>query len=335
MHFNLKTILVTGSVGFIGSALVNKLLAEGYKVIGIDNHNEHYDGGLKENRLKIFNSHENYIHHRLDITNFIMLEEVFKKYKPVIVINLAALAGVRYSVENPIAYVNSNINGFANIIECARKQNVKHFIYASSSSIYGAEVETPFSTMQKSDTPLNIYAATKKSNELIAHSYSHLYGMNTSGLRFFTVYGPWGRPDMALFKFTKLINENKPIQIYNNGLHKRDFTYIDDIVAGILLVLKGHEARTHEGSYEILNIGRGHPVSLLAFIEAIENALEKKATKEFLPAQEGDMLETYADISPITKEYGYSPKMNIQEGVNNFIKWYLEYEKQIKNSCRS
>ena len=330
---NLKNnhILITGTAGFIGSNLVNSLIKKGFSIIGIDNHNSFYDCGLKKLRLVNLCEHENYVHHKIDISNYNDLSNIFFKYKPKIVINLAALAGIRYSVESPLSYIQSNINGFANIIECSRLHNVDHFVYASSSSVYGADAITPFSVNQATDRPLNIYAATKKANELIAHSYSHLYGMRTTGLRFFTVYGPWGRPDMALFKFTHAINQGKSIQLYNNGLHSRDFTYIDDIVDGIIRVANVEQKYDALKLADILNIGRGSPISLMDFVSHIESVLNKKAIKEFLPPQDGDMFETYADIGPARDAYGYDPKFDYKVGVKNFVEWYLKYSDQIAN----
>lgn len=329
---NLKNnhILITGTAGFIGSNLVNSLIKKGFSIIGIDNHNSFYDCGLKKLRLVNLCEHENYVHQKIDISNYNDLSNIFFKYKPKIVINLAALAGIRYSVESPLSYIQSNINGFANIIECSRLHNVDHFVYASSSSVYGADAITPFSVNQATDRPLNIYAATKKANELIAHSYSHLYGMRTTGLRFFTVYGPWGRPDMALFKFTHAINQGKPIQLYNNGLHSRDFTYIDDIVDGIIRVANVDQKYDVPKLANILNIGRGSPISLMDFVSQIESVLNKKAIKEFLPPQDGDMFETYADIGPVRDAYGYDPKFDYKVGVKNFVEWYLKYLDRIE-----
>ena len=322
-------ILITGTVGFIGSNLVNTLIKSGFSIIGIDNHNSFYDCGLKKLRFENLCVNNNYIHHKADISNYDVLSNIFVKYKPKTVINLAALAGVRYSVESPLSYIQSNINGFANVIECSRLNKVENLIYASSSSVYGADATIPFSTNQASDRPLNIYAATKKANELIAHSYSHLYGMRTTGLRFFTVYGPWGRPDMALFKFTHAINQGRPIQLYNNGQHSRDFTYIDDIVDGIIKVMNFDKKYEPLKLAEIFNIGRGSPISLMDFVSQIEIVLNKKAIKEFLPPQDGDMLETYADISPVRDIYGYDPKFDYQIGVKNFVEWYLRHMDKI------
>jgi UDP-glucuronate 4-epimerase len=322
-------ILITGTAGFIGSSLVHLLVKSGFSIIGVDNHNSFYDCGLKKLRLANLSEHDSYVHHKADISNYDDLNNIFTKYEPKIVINLAALAGVRYSVESPLSYIQSNINGFANAIECSRLHKVEHFIYASSSSVYGADAKIPFNTNQTTDRPLNIYAATKKANELIAHSYSHLYGMRTTGLRFFTVYGPWGRPDMALFKFTHAINHGRPIQLYNNGLHSRDFTYIDDVIDGILRVINIEKKMDVKNLAEILNVGRGSPISLLDFVSQIESVLNKKAIKEFLPPQDGDMFETYADIGLVRDTYGYDPKFDYKVGVKNFVDWYLKYIDQI------
>lgn len=328
-HLKNNSILITGTAGFIGSNLVSSLIKSGFLVTGIDNHNSFYDCGLKKLRLANLCEHDNYIHHKADISNYDELSNIFSKYEPKVVINLAALAGVRYSVESPLPYIQSNINGFANVIECSRLYKVEHLIYASSSSVYGADAKIPFSTNQATDRPLNIYAATKKANELIAHSYSHLYGMRTTGLRFFTVYGPWGRPDMALFKFTHAINRGRPIHLYNNGQHSRDFTYIDDIVNGILKVMSLEKKFDPINLAKVYNIGRGSPISLMDFVSQIENVLNKKAIKEFLPPQDGDMFETYADISPVRDLYGYDPKIDYKVGVKNFVEWYLKYVDQI------
>jgi UDP-glucuronate 4-epimerase len=334
-------ILVTGSAGFIGAALTKALLARGDAVVGIDNHNDYYDPALKEARLALFADHTSYTHLRADIADRNVMRSVFKKHQPEVVVNLAAQAGVRYSLENPSAYIDSNIVGFANILEGCRLNSVKHLVYASSSSVYGANTAYPYSTDQNVDHPLSLYAATKKSNELMAHSYSHLYDLPTTGLRFFTVYGPWGRPDMALFKFTKKILEGDPIQIYNFGDHKRDFTYIDDVVNGILIVLD-HPALPNlnwdsnnpapcssSAPYKIFNLGNGSPITLLSYIEALENALGKKAIKEWLPSQPGDVLSTWCDTTELTCCHGYKPSTNIQSGVANFVHWYISHLKLV------
>lgn len=332
--------MVTGSAGFIGAALTNALLDRGDKVVGVDNHNDYYDTSLKEARLAQFINNKNYTHLRLDIADRHLLKEAFEIYTPQRVVNLAAQAGVRYSLENPSAYIESNIVGFANILEGCRISKVQHLVYASSSSVYGANTTHPYSINQNVDHPLSLYAATKKSNELMAHSYSHLYRMPTTGLRFFTVYGPWGRPDMALFKFTKAILEGKAIQLFNSGAHRRDFTYIDDVIEGILLVLdrpasndtSWNGARpppsTSTTPYRIYNIGRGASVELMAYVQALEKALGKCAQKEWLPAQPGDVPDTQADISELVEDFEYSPKTNIEVGVAKFVDWYRSYNRQ-------
>ena len=331
-----KTIIVTGSAGFIGSHLSKRLLKEGHQVVGIDNVNDYYDPQLKEDRLKNL-EHENFTFIRSDLENTEKVNETFEKYQPEIVINLAAQAGVRYSLENPHAYINSNIVGFMNILEACRHHKVEHLIYASSSSVYGANTSKPFSTSDNIDHPLSLYAATKKSNELMAHTYSHLYGIPTTGLRFFTVYGPWGRPDMALFLFTKAIVNDEPINVFNHGNMMRDFTYIDDIVESITRLTKRPAQPNPDWSgdkpdpgssyapYKVYNIGNNSPVKLMDFIEAIENKLGKKAKKNFLPLQAGDVPETYANVEDLFRDINFKPQTSIQEGVNKFIDWYLNY----------
>ena len=333
-------ILVTGSAGFIGAALTKALLDRGDIVVGMDNHNNYYDPALKEARLARFADHENYTHLPMDIADREATRSAFEQHKPEVVVNLAAQAGVRYSLENPSAYIDSNIVGFANILEGCRLHNVKHLVYASSSSVYGANTTYPYSTSQNVDHPLSLYAATKKSNELMAHSYSHLYGLPTTGLRFFTVYGPWGRPDMALFKFTKKILDDEPIQIYNFGNHKRDFTYIDDVVNGILTVLDRPALPdlnwdsavpspcSSSAPYRVFNLGNGTPITLLSYIEALESALGKKAIKEWLPAQPGDVPSTWSDTSELTNFYNYKPSISIQEGIAHFIEWHTHFYKK-------
>tara|TARA_B100001093_G_C26712962_1_gene964288 strand:+ start:158 stop:1162 length:1005 start_codon:yes stop_codon:yes gene_type:complete len=328
-------VLITGTAGFIGAALVKKLLTEDHIILGVDNHNNYYSQDLKENRIKNFYNHSQYTHSRLDIADKKQLESVFNNFKPEIVVNLAAQAGVRYSLSNPQAYINSNIIGFANILECSKNLNIKHLIYASSSSVYGDSEKLPLSEANCVDHPLSLYAATKKSNELMAHSYSHLYKLQTTGLRFFTVYGPWGRPDMAYFKFTKNILEDKPIDIYNGGNHKRDFTYIDDIVEGVSKIInKDNSEKKKESNlpqnnnhnlWNIYNIGNSESIKLIDFIEIIENKLGKKATKNFLPMQLGDVKDTYADIANITREFNFHPKVSVSEGIGLFIDWYKNY----------
>jgi UDP-glucuronate 4-epimerase len=330
-------VLVTGSAGFIGHALTLNLLNRGEKVIGIDNHNDYYDPKLKEDRLNLFKSHANYIHIRIDLDDRNKVNHVFQKYNPNKVINLAAQAGVRYSIENPHAYIQSNIVGFINILEACRHHHVEHLIYASSSSVYGANTNLPFSTQQNTNHPLSLYAASKKSNELMSHCYSHLYGLPTTGLRFFTAYGPWGRPDMALFKFTQAILNNEPVEIFNNGNHRRDFTYIDDVVEGIIRVLyspvpenqewngKHPDAATSSAPWRIYNIGNSNPVNLMEYIFALEKSLGKTAIKKFLPIQSGDVVDTYADADDFFTSFGFKPKTSINEGIEKFVVWYLEY----------
>jgi len=330
-------LLVTGSVGFIGYTLCNKLLQQGYDVIGVDNHNNYYDPKIKEARLNILLKYKNYKHYKIDICNANSLEEIFINHKPKKVINLAAQAGVRYSMKNPLAYINSNILGFMNVLENCRYHKVDHLIYASTSSIYGANNKMPFSEHDSANHPLSLYAATKKSNELMAHSYSHLYQIPTTGLRFFTVYGPWGRPDMALFKFTKDILNDEPINVFNNGNHTRDFTYIDDIVEGIIKTIdniaapnlkwnsKKPDPATSVSPWRIYNIGNNKPVRLMDYIKELESALNKKAKINFLPLQPGDVPDTYADVNNIKEQLNYKAKTSVTEGVQNFVKWYLEF----------
>jgi len=330
-------VLVTGSAGFIGSALSIKLLERGDEVIGIDNHNDYYDPGLKEARLARHIDHKNYTHIRMDIENGRDIELLFKEQQFEGVVNLAAQAGVRYSIENPLAYINTNMVGFGHILEGCRHNNVDHLVYASSSSVYGSNTKMPFSVHDNVDHPLSLYAATKKANELMAHTYSHLYNLSTTGLRFFTVYGPWGRPDMALFKFTKAILAGEKIPVFNYGKHRRDFTYIDDIVEGIIKVLdvkaapnphwsgNSPDSGTSQAPWRIYNIGNNSPVELLDYIGAIEEALGIKANKELLPLQLGDVPDTYADVEGLVQEFGYKPSMNVKQGVKNFVDWFKEY----------
>lgn len=332
-------IIVTGSAGFIGSSLIKKLLERGDDVCGIDNHNNYYDVKLKLDRLRSFESHERYTHNKLDLSDKEGINECFNKFKPNRVINLAAQAGVRYSLENPLAYIESNIVGFTNILEACRYCSVDHLVYASSSSVYGANTKMPFSTHENVDHPLSLYAATKKSNELMAHTYSSLFDIPTTGLRFFTVYGPWGRPDMALFHFTKSIIEGTPIKVFNHGNHRRDFTYIDDIVQGIICVLdepascntnwngENPDPGSSFSPWKIYNIGNNNPVNLMDYISAIEQALGTKAKKEFLPLQPGDVPDTYADVSDLENDFGYKPSTPLKEGVYKFVEWYKDYYK--------
>jgi len=331
-------LLITGSAGFIGSALSIELLKRGDVVVGIDNHNDYYDPILKEKRLARHLDHSNYTHIRADIEDN-SLQSLFKEHKFDGVVNLAAQAGVRYSIENPQAYINTNIVGFGNILEGCRHNNVSHLVYASSSSVYGSNTNMPFSAHDSADHPLSLYAASKKANELMAHSYSHLYKLPTTGLRFFTVYGPWGRPDMALFKFTKAILSGDKIQVFNYGNHLRDFTYIDDIVEGIIRVLDrpaepnlnwnsdDPDSASSSAPWKIYNIGNNSPVELNSYIEAIENALDIKALKELLPLQPGDVPNTFANVDDLVKDFSYKPSMTVEKGVSNFVKWYKDFYK--------
>ena len=330
-------ILVTGAAGFIGSHLSNSLLNKGYTVFGIDNLNDYYDVSLKKSRLENLIKNDLFTFLEIDIANKKAIEDIFKNHKFDKVVNLAAQAGVRYSIKNPHAYIESNILGFMNILEGCRHNEVKHLVYASSSSVYGANETMPFSVHDNVDHPLSLYAATKKSNELMAHTYSHLYELPTSGLRFFTVYGPWGRPDMALFMFTKAILEDKPIDVFNHGNMMRDFTYVDDIVNGIERLLdknaesnkrwsgKNPDPGTSRAPWKIYNIGNSDPIKLLDFIKAIEASTGKKAIINKMPMQPGDVPATYADILTLKKDVGYEPSTSINEGVANFVKWYREY----------
>ena len=332
-------VLVTGAAGFIGSALSIKLLERGDKVVGIDNHNDYYDPELKEARLARHINEVNYTHIRMDIEDGKAVEELFNDYQFDGVVNLAAQAGVRYSIENPLAYINTNMVGFSHILEGCRHNNVSHLVYASSSSVYGSNTKIPFSVHDSVEHPLSLYGATKKANELMAHTYSHLYNLPTTGLRFFTVYGPWGRPDMALFKFTKAMLEGKKIQVFNYGKHRRDFTYVDDIVEGVMRVLNkaaqpnlnwngdNPDSASSTAPWRVYNIGNNNPVELMDYIEALENSLSIKAKKELLPLQPGDVPDTYADVDDLVKEFGYKPSMNVNQGIDNFVKWYMEYNR--------
>ena len=339
MNYNDKKIIVTGSAGFIGSSLCLKLLERGENIIGIDNHNDYYDPKIKEARLQRLIKYSNYQHYRIDLSDRKSLDEVFKDHKVQKVANLAAQAGVRYSMENPLAYINTNIVGFAHILENCRYYNVEHLVYASSSSVYGANTKMPFSEHDSVNHPLSVYAASKKSNELMAHTYSHLYQLPTTGLRFFTVYGPWGRPDMALFKFTKAILDEKPIDVFNHGKHTRDFTYIDDIVEGIIKTLDNPatanvnwnsnqpDPASSKAPWSIYNIGNNKPVQLMDYIKALEENLGKKAIVNFLPLQPGDVPDTYASIKNLKDKFNYKPSTSIFEGVSHFVKWYKDYYK--------
>ena len=317
---NKKIYLVTGSAGFIGFHLSKKILAKGFKVIGIDNLNNYYDVQLKKKRNHILKKNKNYIFKKIDIKNYKNLETVFKKYKIFKVIHLAAQAGVRYSLKNPRSYIDNNINGFFNILEISKNYRVKKFVYASTSSIYGLQKKFPLKENFNTDNPIQLYAATKKSNELMATSYSYLYKMDTVGLRFFTVYGPWGRPDMALFKFTKNIIKGKPIEVFNKGKHERDFTYVDDIVDGIIKIVF---SKKNKFGSQIFNIGNGKKIKLLKYIQLIEKNLKKKARKKLLPLQKGDVFKTHSDTRLIKKDYNYNPKTSVNHGVKKFIEWYI------------
>jgi len=332
-------ILVTGAAGFIGSALTLRLLERGDTVIGIDNHNDYYDPAIKEARLERHANHPNYTHLRIDLADRAAIEAAFATHRPQRVVNLAAQAGVRYSIENPLAYIESNIVGFAHMLEGCRHNGVEHLVYASSSSVYGANTTMPFSVHHNVDHPLSLYAASKKSNELMAHTYSHLYGLPTTGLRFFTVYGPWGRPDMALFKFTKAILAGQKIPVFNHGKHRRDFTYIDDIVEGVIRVLDrpappnphwsgaAPDPGSSAAPWRVYNIGNNRPVELMDYIAALEQALGCKAEMQMLPLQPGDVPDTYADVTDLAQEFGYQPSTPVPEGIARFVAWYRGYFK--------
>ncbi|EEV38229.2 hypothetical protein ECBG_00498 [Enterococcus casseliflavus EC20] len=330
-------ILITGAAGFIGFHLAKKLLNKGFDIDGIDNLNDYYDIRLKNSRLKILRDYDNFYFHKIDLKNKEKVEDYFEKNRPEIVINLAAQAGVRYSIENPYAYIDSNIVGFLNVLEGCRKYPVSHLLYASSSSVYGGNTTVPFSTNHNVDHPVSLYAATKKSNELMAHTYSHLFGIPTTGLRFFTVYGPYGRPDMAYFSFTKDILEDKEIKVFNHGKMERDFTYIDDIVEGIDKLISKVPQPLEEWSdnkntldtsfapYKIYNLGNNNPVPLMRFIKALEKSLGKEAKKKYLEMQPGDVYKTYADISDLENEIGFKPVTSIENGLDRFVEWYKNY----------
>ena len=330
-------IMVTGTAGFIGNHLALRLLERGDEVIGIDNLNDYYDVNLKLSRLARIQDHSGFTEVRLDIADRAGMEAVFKTHQPQKVVNLAAQAGVRYSLQNPHAYIDSNIVGFINILEGCRHHNVEHLVYASSSSVYGANESMPFSVHDNVDHPLSLYAASKKANELMAHTYSNLYQLPTTGLRFFTVYGPWGRPDMALFLFTKAIMAGEKIDVFNYGKHRRDFTYIDDIVEGVIRTLD-HNAEpnpvwsgvtpdpgTSKAPWRVYNIGNQNPVELLSYIDTLERFLGKSVEKNLLPLQPGDVPDTYADVEALVNDVGYKPNTTIEEGIERFVAWYREY----------
>ena len=329
-------IVVTGAAGFIGFHLSKRLLAENYHVIGVDNLNDYYDFRLKKERLELLESYENFKFYQTDLADQESLNQIFENHSIPIVINLAAQAGVRYSISHPQSYVHSNLVGFVNILEACRHYQVEHLLYASSISVYGANTKTPFSTQDSVDHPVSIYAATKKANELMAHTYSHLFTIPTTGLRFFTVYGPWGRPDMAYYSFTKDIIEENTIQVYNNGDMLRDFTFIDDIVEGIVKLFdhppipdsnRNLDPSTSHAPYKIYNIGNNSPVRLMDFINTLEKLIGKKANIEFLPMQPGDVKETYADITDLQKAAGFSPATPLEIGLDHFVDWYKKYHK--------
>ena len=333
----MSKILVTGAAGFIGMHTALRLLERGDAVVGIDNLNDYYDVSLKEARLSRLSAHPDFRFVKMDVADRSGMPQLFAEEKPQRVIHLAAQAGVRYSLNNPHAYIDSNIIGFMNILEGCRHNNVQHLVYASSSSVYGANTRMPFSVHHNVDHPVSLYAATKKANELMAHTYSSLYGIPTTGLRFFTVYGPWGRPDMALFLFTKAILEGKPIDVFNHGKMQRDFTYIDDIVEGVIRVIDTIPASnsswrgdqpdpgTSYAPYKLYNIGNNSPVELMRFVEALEECLGKHAEKNLLPIQPGDVPATYADVDDLTRDVGFKPATSIEEGISRFVEWYREY----------
>jgi len=333
-------VLVTGAAGFIGSHLSKRLLERGDEVVGLDNLNDYYDVNLKKARLARLEGEAGFRFVKMDLADRAGMDGLFRHERFQRVVNLAAQAGVRYSLTNPHAYVDSNITGFVNILEGCRHSEVEHLVYASSSSVYGANTRMPFSVHHNVDHPISLYAASKKANELMAHTYSHLYGLPTTGLRFFTVYGPWGRPDMALFLFTKAILEGKPIDVFNHGKMKRDFTYIDDIVEGVVRALDRvavpnaswtgdmPDPGTSNAPYQLYNIGNNNPVELMQFIEAIEKALGKAAEKNFLPLQPGDVPATYADVDDLVSDVGFCPATSIEDGVQRFVEWYRTYYKK-------
>jgi UDP-glucuronate 4-epimerase len=332
-------VLVTGTAGFIGAALSSRLLERGDEVIGIDNLNDYYDVNLKRARLKRFDTHPRYTHIQANLQDHDAVTRAFAQHRPQRVMNLAAQAGVRYSLQNPHAYIDSNIAGFMNVLEACRHHNIEHLVYASSSSVYGANTKMPFSVHHNVDHPLSLYAATKKANELMAHTYSHLYRLPATGLRFFTVYGPWGRPDMALFIFTKKILAGEPIDVFNHGRHKRDFTYIDDVVEGVVRVLDkipepnpgwngdAPDSASSNAPYRLYNIGHNQPVELMYFIETLEKNLGKKAKLNMLPLQKGDVPMTYADVDDLVRDVGYKPETSIETGITRFVEWYRDYYK--------
>jgi UDP-glucuronate 4-epimerase len=326
----MRQILITGAAGFIGFHLARKLLAEGENVFSIDNLNNYYNVSLKQARLNQLFHYKNFQFSQLDLAERVGIAEIFDRCKPEIVVNLAAQAGVRHSLTHPQAYIDSNLVGFANILEGCRQTGVKHLVYASSSSVYGANKKIPFSVDDPVDRPVSLYAATKKANELMAHTYSHLYNLPTTGLRFFTVYGPWGRPDMAYFSFTQSILSGKPIKVFNYGKMRRDFTYIDDIIEGVVRVMGKvpqpiEKPEISSAPYKLYNIGNNQPVNLIDFIEILEDHLGRKAEKELLPMQPGEVIETYADIDDLVKDTGFKPTTSLEVGLKHFVDWYCSY----------
>ena len=335
--FSYTNVLVTGAAGFIGFHLSRRLLADGCRVTGIDNLNDYYDVQLKKDRLALLTGHRHFRFDETDLADRSALQRLFDGHPFDVVVNMAAQAGVRYSLKNPHAYVDSNLVGFVNLLECCRHHAIEHLVYASSSSVYGANTRMPFSVHHNVDHPVSLYAASKKANELMAHTYSHLYKLPCTGLRFFTVYGPWGRPDMALFLFTRAILEGRPIQVFNHGKMQRDFTYIDDIVEGVVRVMgrlpqpdagwsgDQPDPGTSYAPYRIYNIGNNHPVQLMHFIEAIEKALGKKADKKMRAMQPGDVPATFADIDDLAADVGFTPSTPLAEGIERFVAWYRDY----------
>jgi len=332
-------ILITGTAGFIGSTLALKLLERGDEVIGVDNVNDYYDVNLKLARLDRVKAHDGFTEVRGNLEDRDLIEKTFKKHEPARVVNLAAQAGVRYSLENPHAYIDANVIGFTNILENCRHTGVEHLVYASTSSVYGNHTNMPFSIHEPVDHPVSLYAATKKANELMAHTYSHLFNLPTTGLRFFTVYGPWGRPDMALFLFTKNILAGKPIDVFNYGKHKRDFTFVDDIVEGVIRTLDNTatpnsewdsdrpDPATSSAPYRIYNIGNNKPIDLEHYISTLESCLNKTAEKNLMPLQAGDVPDTYADVSDLVRDVNYKPDTSVEDGISRFVDWYLDYYK--------
>lgn len=320
-------ILITGTAGFIGFHLSKKLLEDGHQAIGVDNLNNYYRTDLKKTRLDILEKYPNFSFKLLDISDYQALENIVQQERPEIVVNLAAQAGVRYSIDHPREYINSNICGFFNILEACRHYPVKHLVYASSSSVYGNQQKIPFSVEDKTDSPISLYAATKKADELMAYTYSHLYKIPATGLRFFTVYGPYGRPDMAYFKFADAIMGNRPVKIYNNGNMLRDFTYVDDVVKAVERIMVAAPIPDENGvQHKVYNVGNNHPEKLMDFITALEEALGKKAVKEYLPMQPGDVYQTYADVTELESRFGFCPKTSIKDGLAQFADWYLDWQ---------